>query len=217
MTSMTRNINVATVVGAVALATALWSAPTLAADAILSGQVKRPNGKPLEGVTISAKAQGSSITTSVFTDMDGYYYLPALPVGQYRLRAQAVTFGTQTAIVDANSKKKQDFALAPLKDFVRQLSGADLLAAMPQDTPEDSAMHRILRSQCVACHSAGYGLQQRFDPRCMTLGSISMEISGTRRTSLTMSLRSKKLIQPQARLRRSSSMAPAGSPPRRTV
>jgi hypothetical protein len=60
MTSMTRNINVATVVGAVALATALWSAPTLAADAILSGQVKRPDGKPLKGVTISAKAQGSS-------------------------------------------------------------------------------------------------------------------------------------------------------------
>ena len=163
MTSMKQNINVAAVAGAVALATALWSAPTLAADAILSGQVKRPDGKPLEGVTISAKAQGSSITTSVFTDMDGYYYLPALPGGQYRLRAQAVIFGTQTAIVDANGKKNQDFALAPLTDFVRQLSGADLLAAMPQDTPEDAAMHRILRSQCVACHSASYVLQHRFD------------------------------------------------------
>ena len=156
-------INMTTAVSAIALASALWGMPAVAADAILSGQVKGADGKALNGVAVSAKAEGSTITTTVYTDKGGFYFLPPLPAGKYRMRAQAVTFGTQTAMVDADGKKKQDFALAPLKDFARQLSGADLLAALPQTTPEDAAIHRIIRSNCTACHSSSYVLQHKFD------------------------------------------------------
>ncbi len=164
MNSISHVRKFSTAASALALAAALaWGAPAIAADAILSGQVKGPDGKPMGGVTVSAKADGSNITTTVFTDENGEYYLPPLPAGNYRVRAQALTFDTATTTVAADGKKKQDFALAPLKDFARQLPGNELLAAMPQDTPEDAAMHRILRSQCTSCHSASYVLQHKFD------------------------------------------------------
>ncbi len=139
------------------------AAPAFAADAILSGVIKGPDGKPMGGVDVSAKALGSNITTTVFTDDGGVYVFPALPAATYRVRAQALTFDTAEANVAADGKKKQDFALAPLKDFVRQLPGNELLTALPQDTPEDAAMHRIVRSQCTACHTSSFVLQHKFD------------------------------------------------------
>ncbi len=151
-------------VSAFALAAALaWGLPAFAADAILSGVVKGPDGKPMGGVTVSAKARGSTITTTVFTDADGFYVMPALSAATYRLRAQALTFDSATSIVPADGKIKHDFSLTPLKDFARQLPGNELLAALPQDTPEDAAMHRIIRSQCTSCHTASFVLQHKFD------------------------------------------------------
>ena len=137
--------------------------PALAADAIISGIVKDAAGAPMGGVTVSAKAAGSTVTTSVYTDEQGAYYFPALPAGNYRVRAQAVTFETATNMVAADGKAKQDFAMKPMKDFVKQLPGDILLAALPSDTPEDARMHRLVRSNCTACHSASYVLQHRFD------------------------------------------------------
>ena len=49
------------------------------------------------GVTVSAKAEGSTITTSVFTDETGNYYFPPLPNGKYRVWAQALTYNAPTA------------------------------------------------------------------------------------------------------------------------
>ena len=43
-------------------------APALAGDVILSGTVSSAVGEKMGGVTISAKAEGQTITTSVFTD-----------------------------------------------------------------------------------------------------------------------------------------------------
>lgn len=147
-----------------ALGASLFAIPAaLAADALISGLVKDAAGAPMGGVTVSAKGAGSTITTTVFTDEQGAYFMPDLPAGNYRVRAQAVTFEAATANLNADGKAKQDFALKPMKDFVRQLPGDILLAAMPSETPEDARMHRILRSNCTACHSASYVLQHRFD------------------------------------------------------
>jgi hypothetical protein len=147
-----------------ALSSMVFCAPAaLAADAIISGIVKDALGAPMGGVTVSAKAAGSTITTSVYTDEQGAYYFPSLPAGNYRVRAQAVTFETATNMVAADGKAKQDFAMKPMKDFVKQLPGDILLAALPSDTPEDARMHRLVRSNCTACHSASYVLQHRFD------------------------------------------------------
>ncbi len=44
------------------------------ADSLLTGAITSAAGEKMGGVTVSAKAEGSTITTSVFTDESGGYY-----------------------------------------------------------------------------------------------------------------------------------------------
>jgi hypothetical protein len=67
------------------------------ADSLLTGTVTSAAGEKMGGVTVSAKAEGSTVTTSVFTDETGNYYFPPLPNGQYRVWAQALTYERPTA------------------------------------------------------------------------------------------------------------------------
>ena len=72
--------------------TLLAMAAAHAADQLLSGAITSQSGQKLEGVTVSAKIEGSSITTSVYTDTAGDYFFPPLPAGKYRVWAQALGF-----------------------------------------------------------------------------------------------------------------------------
>ena len=148
---------------AAAFAVTMIAPAALAADALLSGVIKSQSGEAMGGVTVSAKAEGTTITTAVFTDASGAYYFPPLPAGTYRVWAQALTFDTARAEVALNANGRQDFTLRPMANFVKQLPGDVLLAALPQTAPEDARMHRIVRNNCTGCHSASYVLQHRFD------------------------------------------------------
>lgn len=149
-----------------AIAMAL-GAPTLAhADALLSGAVTAASGEKMGGVLISAKAEGSTITTSVYTDESGHYYFPALPDGKYRLWAQALKYETAKANAALAKTAHQDFTLKPMQnqqDWIRQLPGDEFLAALPDETPEDARMKVQVRKNCTGCHTASYPLQHRFD------------------------------------------------------
>src|SRR6266508_2873933 len=79
------------------------------ADTLLTGMVASAGGEKLGGVTVSAKADSASITTTVFTDDSGTYYFPVMPDGKYRVWAQALTFETAKAQVDLPSTPRQDF------------------------------------------------------------------------------------------------------------
>src|SRR5438067_1823422 len=68
------------------------TSPAAARSIELTGTVKGADGKPMEGVDVSAKAAGSTITTSVWTNQNGAYAFPVLDAGQYRVWAQAVGF-----------------------------------------------------------------------------------------------------------------------------
>jgi len=124
---------------------------------------EKMTGDKMGGVTVSAKAAGSSITTTVYTDEAGNYYFPPLPTGSYRVWAQAVTYATGKGSVELAGAGHQDFVLAPIKDWVRQLPGDELLAALPGDTPDDARMKTLVRKNCTGCHAASYPLQHRFD------------------------------------------------------
>src|SRR5689334_10399913 len=104
-------------------ATALMPIPALAAEVLLSGTVSSAGGEKMGGVTVSAKAEGATITTTVFTDDGGNYYFPPLPSGKYRVWAQALTFATAKSEVDLAAARRQDFKLDQLKDFAPQLPG----------------------------------------------------------------------------------------------
>jgi streptogramin lyase len=143
------------------------SAPAVAADAVLSGAVTSAAGEHLGGVTVSAKAEGATITTTVFTDADGHYYFPPMAAAKYRVWAQALTFETAKGEIDLAASNAQglaqDFSLKPTKDFFRQLPGDLVLAALPEDNDQDKKMKRIVRTVCTGCHTPSYILQHRFD------------------------------------------------------
>src|SRR3954451_16116145 len=135
------------------------------ADALLAGTITSAAGEKIGGVTVSAKADGSTITTSVYTDEAGGYYFPPLPDGKYRVWAQALTYQTAKSNVDLNKTTQQDFTLQTMtnqEDWVRQLPGDEFLAALRSDTPGDYRMRTLGRKTCPACPSASYPLQPRF-------------------------------------------------------
>ena len=53
-------------------------AQSAAANAALSGTVKSSDGKPLEGVGVSARNADETFTTTVYTDQAGRYFFPPL-------------------------------------------------------------------------------------------------------------------------------------------
>jgi streptogramin lyase len=158
----TRNFVLA---NATALALILAAAPAFA-DALLSGTVKSADGKAMGGVTVSAKPQDGTITTTVFTDEAGNYYFPELPDGHYRVWAQALSYQTGKGEVDLAKNGKQDFTLAPMNDAeatFKQLPGNLMLDALPAQTAEEERMKRIVRIVCTGCHTPSFPLQNRFD------------------------------------------------------
>src|SRR5215831_12190095 len=131
----------------IAITAALGAASVLPgaarADALLTGSIASAAGEKMGGVTVSAKAEGSPITTSVYTDETGAYYFPPLPEGKYRVWAQAIKFQTAKANVELSKTNRQDFVLQTVannEDWIRQLPGDEFLAALPGDTADDARM-----------------------------------------------------------------------------
>jgi streptogramin lyase len=162
-----QKLTAALIFGAMATASVLSaSARAYGADengALLAGTVKSDSGEKMGGVTVSAKVEGKTITTSVFTDQQGDYYFPPMPAGEYEVWAQADTFATARANIKLTSTRHQDFVLKPIKDFQRQLTGDQLLASLPDGTPDDRRLKRVFRNSCTSCHQPNYILQERFD------------------------------------------------------
>jgi cytochrome c5 len=137
-----------------------------AADQRLAGAITSASGQKLEGVTVSAKRDGTTVTTSVYTDQDGNYYFPPLADGKYQVWAQALGFETTKGSVDLTATRKHNIALKPMTDreaMIRQLPSELLVAALPEDTEDDARIKKIFTNNCTACHSPGYALQFRFD------------------------------------------------------
>jgi streptogramin lyase len=151
------------------LGTALASLAHSAPDgALLTGSVKSADGARMSGVTVSAKMESTTITTSVFTDEEGSYYFPSMGTGRYQVWAQADGFDTARSSVDLTSTKHEDFVLNPAKDFAKQLTGDQMLASLPDQTPDDRRLKRVFRNDCTSCHQPNYILQNQFDEKGWT-------------------------------------------------
>ena len=142
------------------------ASPVQAADQLLSGRIAARSGQKLDGVTVSAKREGSTITTSVYTDAAGEYFFPPLPDGRYRVWAQALGFERASSSVELSAARRQDFSLAEIADperRFRQLPGEMMVAALPEASADDARMKKIFMNNCTGCHSTSYALQFRFD------------------------------------------------------
>ena len=99
---------------AAGLVVAGFAATTASADQLLSGSIASTAGQKLEGVLVSAKKEGSTITTSVYTDLNGDYFFPAMADGKYQVWAQTLGFQTAKDAVDLSATRHQDFKLAAI-------------------------------------------------------------------------------------------------------
>lgn len=148
--------------GAALMATTSFA---FAADQQLSGTIMA-SGKAAEGVTVSAKAIGSTITTSVYSDAQGNYYFPPLAAGKYNVWAQDLGFEQTKVAVDLSANKRQDLQLKAITDPEtkwRQLPGELVWAALPETNAEEVHMKQIIHNNCNGCHTPSYPLQFKFD------------------------------------------------------
>ena len=138
----------------------------LAADKVLTGTIVAVSGEKMAGATVSAKAEGSAVTWSVFTDAIGDYFMSAIPEGKYKVWAQALGFHRALGTADLSVSNRHDLKLSPITDFEtrwRQLPGDEMLAVLPEATPEDARIKNIFRANCGGRHTPNFVLQNKFD------------------------------------------------------
>ena len=121
--------------------------------AALTGQVTSGEEGAMEGVLVSAKKAGSTVTITVVSDAQGNYSFPAakLEPGQYSLRIRAVGYDLdRPASVDvaAQQPARYDLKLRKTEDLAAQLSNAEWLASFPGTDQQKNAM-----LGCVGCHT----------------------------------------------------------------
>jgi len=127
----------------------------------LTGKVTAEQGA-LEGVLVSAKKSGSTITITVVSDKDGRYAFPAarLEPGQYSLRIRAVGYDldhSSPVTVAADKTATADLTLRKTEDLASQMSNAEWLASMPGT---DRQKGQLLN--CVGCHTLERPLRSKF-------------------------------------------------------
>lgn len=128
------------------------SADTLGSIA-LTGQVTSSEEGAMEGVLVSAKKSGSTITTTVFTDERGRYQFPAarLAPGHYSLSIRATGFdleGPNSVDIPLNDPVTLDLTLRKTKDLAAQLTNAEWLVSFPGTAEQKASIQN-----CSHCHT----------------------------------------------------------------
>src|SRR6266705_1827648 len=123
------------------------------APAALTGQVTSDEEGPMEGVVVSAKLDGSTITVSVISDKQGRYAFPAnrLEPGHYKLKIRAVGYdldGPGVADVAAQKATTADLKLRKAKNIVPQLTNAEWMLSVPGTEEQKATL-----LNCVGCHT----------------------------------------------------------------
>ena len=148
--------------GSVALAT-LLAAGGASAQTALSGKVASQKEGAIEGVVVSAKRDGSTITISVVTDAQGRFAFPAsrLEPGKYTLKARATGYdldGSPVAEVAAGKEASADLTLKPTRNLSAQLNNAEWLLSMPGT---DQQKNFLLN--CNSCHTLERIVKSSYD------------------------------------------------------
>ena len=127
---------------------------TVPAQAVaLTGQVTSAEEGPMEGVLVSARRAGSTITITVASDAQGRYGFPAsrLEPGQYTLRIRAVGYDLDSAAavdVDAQKPRVADLKLRKTEDLASQLTNGEWIASVP-----GADQQKGLLLNCIGCHT----------------------------------------------------------------
>jgi streptogramin lyase len=119
----------------------------------LTGQVSSKEEGPMEGVVVSAKRAGSTVTVSVVTDQQGRYRFPRerMEPGTYSLKMRAAGYDLDdVGPVEVTPEKTAtaDLKLHKTKDLSLQLTNAEWLLSMPGTEEQKSFL-----LNCMTCHT----------------------------------------------------------------
>jgi virginiamycin B lyase len=133
-----------------------------ALHAQLSGRVSSAEEGAMEGVLVSAKREGSTITLTVVSDAQGRYRFPAkrLAPGRYVLRVRAVGYELDSPLMVTVTNKPSDlnFSLKSAANLAAQLSNGEWMTSMPgTDRQKDLLLN------CVGCHTLQRVVHSRYD------------------------------------------------------
>jgi streptogramin lyase len=133
-------------------------------EGLLTGAIKSASGTPIEGVAVSAQIEGEPITTSVYSGADGRYVFPPMKSGTYKVWAQAIGLERKEAAAElAAGTKRVDFVMRETTDIIRQLSGYQVMAALPEDTRAHRRGKVLFQKMCTYCHESSTAMRGRFD------------------------------------------------------
>jgi virginiamycin B lyase len=136
----------------------LTNSPAAAQSAAaLAGSVTSSEEGPMEGVIVSAKQDGSTITVSVLSNAQGRYSFPAdrLSPGKYSLQIRAAGYDLEgpknvevSAELTAGQPATADLKLRKTKNLSKQLTNAEWMMSIPGS--DDDKLQLI---NCVSCHT----------------------------------------------------------------
>ena len=157
-----RRTSIVAVFGLLAV-TLLLPEPAPAQTSALTGQVTSAKEGAMEGVVVSAKKLGSTVTISVATDDQGRFSFPAtrLEPGQYALATRAIGYdleGPKTADVVAGQTASVEIKLAPTKNLPKQMSNAEWFLSFPGSDQQKKAL-----LNCVSCHNLDRIVRSQYD------------------------------------------------------
>jgi streptogramin lyase len=128
----------------------------------LSGTVTSAEEGAMEGVLVSARRAGATVTTTVVSDRQGRYEFPRprLEPGDYTLRIRAIGYDLEPLQVAVGKDRPAtaDLKLAKASDLAAQLTNAEWLASMP-GTAEEKASIR----GCAHCHTLSLVTRSKHD------------------------------------------------------
>jgi len=119
----------------------------------LQGQVSSAEEGPMEGVLVSAKREGSTVTITVVSDAQGRYRFPAkkLSPGEYSLKIRAVGYDLDDpgkVELASHPAKTVDLRLKKTQNLALQLTSAEWIASVP-----GTEAQKISLLNCVNCHT----------------------------------------------------------------
>jgi streptogramin lyase len=140
--------------GASAIAALAIPAAAQTTASALSGKVTSQAEGPMEGVVVSAKRAGSTITVSVVSNAQGEYSFPGgrLDPGSYNLTIRAIGYDLSapaTVDVSGQSPAHLDLALQKTAKLSAQLTNAEWLVSMPGTQEQKNQ----LAGGCGECHT----------------------------------------------------------------
>jgi virginiamycin B lyase len=121
--------------------------------AALTGQVTSDAEGAMEGVVVTARKDGSIVSTSVTTDSKGRYAFPEnrLEPGHYNIAIRAVGYdlpAPASANVIAERTSSLDLKLDKTHDLASQLSNAEWMMSIPGSEEQKATL-----LDCMGCHT----------------------------------------------------------------